>query len=121
MRKTGLALLMLSACGETPSTPESSDPIAPGGGDCPGCLMAMMPTLPAIPCSGGFVRMERDGDPGTCEPWAGDAIECERVDEAHFAGEPGCARVSVACDGDFAPDLPTGKRIYFVMPKGTGD
>ncbi len=114
-----IAAFASTACGNDPA-PDSMAPPE----ECPDCLTATMPSLPEIPCSRGFVRMEREDDPGTCEPWNGPAIECDRVDEAHFAGESGCSRVSVACpDGDFPSQLPEGRSIVYVVPDGgaTGD
>jgi len=51
----------------------------------------------------------------TCDPFPESGPADCAADEAHFPGEPGCARVGPACPaGDFADDLPAGASVIYV-------
>lgn len=72
------------------------------------------------PCPAGW---RLDGD--VCDPWpAGGHATCA-ADEAHFPGEPGCARIGAACPaGDWPEGLPAGATVVYVRagagPGGAG-
>lgn len=73
------------------------------------------PALPALaPCPPGWREVDDDPDaiPG-CDPWPeGGQAGCAG-DEAHFPGEPACARVGRACPaGEWAEDLPATGVLY---------
>jgi hypothetical protein len=69
------------------------------------------------PCPAGW-REVTDAESGivSCDPWPeGGPIDCAAVGEAHFPGEPGCARIGSACPaGDWAEDLPTDVTVLYV-------
>jgi hypothetical protein len=75
---------------------------------------------PAVlsPCPDGWLETT-DAETGTvaCDPWpAGGREGCTAPDEAHFPGEPGCARVGTACtDDSWASGLPSDRPIRYVL------
>ena len=70
--------------------------------------------------------MLRDEGVATCEPWPETGhLDCTEPDEAHFAGEPGCARIGSECPaGDLPEGLPTSGPVVYVSaaaaPGGDG-
>lgn len=74
--------------------------------------------LPRMDCPAGWRAVPDPDVEGlqSCDPFpAGGAEDCG-AGEAHFPGEPGCARVGPPCPaGDFAEDLPGDARVYYVL------
>ena len=67
------------------------------------------------PCPSGWTESVGGQGQTTCEPWASPPPSTCGDDEGIFPGEEGCVRVGSACPaGEFADDLPTGPRIYYV-------
>lgn len=69
------------------------------------------------PCPAGWREVAAPGAPVECDPWPEAGEEACGVDEAHFPGEPGCARVGGACPvGDWAEALPGDRPVVYVRP-----
>lgn len=69
-------------------------------------------------CAPGWTPVSDDeGVVVGCNPWPGGTrATCTAVDEAHFPGEAGCARVGVACPvGDFPEGLPADATVLYVQ------
>lgn len=88
-------------------------------------LAVTPPALPALPtmtpCPSGWAEVA-DGELVVCDPYPATKgpMTCG-VDEAHFPGEPGCARVGSACPpGDFADDLPSDRPVLYVRAGASG-
>jgi len=125
-------LLLLGACGGTAENGDAKvDAIAPDGGPTPGIaqipwLMAGRPPVAApvmTPCPEGWREyVESDGFTG-CAPYGEEGPQtCDAIDEAHFPGTPGCARIGTACPADgFPGDLPSsGPVVYVSASAGEG-
>lgn len=69
------------------------------------------------PCPDGWRAAADDADPDlvVCDPWPeGGRLTCADY-EAHFPGEPGCARIGRPCPaGDFPEELPAGVPVVHV-------
>lgn len=115
-----------SACGDDAGMAGGAD----GGSDA-GASRAAEPDIPWLAAGAPPVQLPhavcpagwREAhpiaeEPGvtTCDPWpASGRAACTAVDEAHFVGEPGCARVGPPCPaGDWAEDLPTDRPVRYV-------
>ncbi len=81
---------------------------------------AALPVL--TPCPGGWREVPSDEGVTACDPWpASGHATCAAVDEAHFPGEPGCARVGSACPaGDLPEGLPAGAAVLYVSASAAG-
>lgn len=76
---------------------------------------------PEHACPEGFRGERTDTGVLTCRPWPeGGPMACSGV-EAHFPGEPGCARVGTACpSGEFPEGLPTDRPTLYVRAGASG-
>jgi hypothetical protein len=88
-------------------------------------LAAGDPPLEASPehaCPEGFRTERTDTGIVSCRPWPeGGPADCAGP-EAHFPGEPGCARVGTPCpSGEWPEELPTDRSIVYVREGGAGD
>ena len=117
-----LAVLGLPACG-------GDDASAVDGGTVTdattvdGGVAEPAPPAPAVlpvlgTCPVGWRAIEVEEGVSACDPWPDTGhADCTAVDEAHFAGEPACARVGAACPvGDFADGLPADALVLHVLP-----
>jgi hypothetical protein len=70
---------------------------------------------PAHECPEAFRREALDHGLIACRPWPeGGPASCEGV-QAHFPGEPGCARIGTECPaGDWPAGLPSDRPIVYV-------
>src|SRR5688500_15689761 len=111
MRRLGAVLglaVLLCACGgeedDPRQPPADAGPPDTGPVDIP-WLESGDPPIAASPehaCPEGFSHELTDTGIVSCRPWpAGGPAACTGA-EAHFPGEPGCARIGTACPaGDF--------------------
>lgn len=82
-----------------------------------------LPALPVLtPCPSGWRELSTCDGATACDPWPATGIAlCAGVDEAHFVGEPGCARVGSACPVDGLPtDLPAAALVIYVRSGASG-
>src|SRR5687767_7702175 len=113
-RRAILAIVMgLSACGGgSAASPDAGLP------DAEIMITIAAPAPPVFtPCPAGWREVE-GGDVTVCDPWpATGRVSTCAADEAHFPGEPGCARIGTACPaGDWPEGLPAGASILHVRP-----
>lgn len=110
MVRAPLALVVALAAG-CPGPADPPRPIdGPGAGLPPPVIAlpadALSPAPPALtPCPAGWreVPGEAPGDATACDPFpAGGARSCPGA-QAHFPGEPGCARIGAECPADGWP------------------
>ncbi len=121
----------LGACGDD-AAPSGADAGAAdtgtGGGDAgldagPSWPGPAAPEPPRMTCPTGWRSIVDDeGVPVGCDPWpVGGRATCTAIDEAHFPGEVGCARIGPACPaGDFPEGLPAGATVVYVRAGSTG-
>lgn len=129
------SLLLAAACGG--STGDDRDAGAEDGDG--GATVAIAPPVPPIPpepplppappqiapCPEGWREVEAVGVT-VCDPWPATGRRRDCADhEAHFPGEPDCARIGTECPADGWPrDLPTGASVTHVSataaPGGNG-
>ena len=88
-------------------------------------LAAGAPPLEPSPehaCPEGFRTERTDTGIVSCRPWPeGGPATCTGA-EAHFPGEPGCARVGSACpSGEWPEGLPSDRPIVYVRSGAAGD
>ena len=122
----GLALLV-GACGgdetETKEPVPDAGPPDTGLVDIPWLADGDPPIAgsPEHACPQGFSHEVTDTGIVSCRPWpAGGPATCSGA-EAHFPGEPGCARVGTVCpQGDFPEGLPSDRPIVYVRSGATG-
>ncbi|MCB9591181.1 MAG: hypothetical protein H6719_00495 [Sandaracinaceae bacterium] len=75
---------------------------------------------PAERCPDGWRVATTDGVTW-CDPWpeTGRNEACD-IDEAHFVGTPGCARLGASADAGWPRDLPAGAPILYVDDDAAG-
>lgn len=122
-----LAVVALAGCddgGGTADAGTDADLPEPGLVDIPWLSDGEPPIAPSPEhaCPEGFRREETDQGLVSCLPWPAEGpADCAGA-EAHFPGEPGCARVGTACPaGDWPEDLPSDRPIVYVREGGTGN
>lgn len=123
-----LAAIMLAiGCdGRPPSGDAGVDADLPDPGlvDIPWLAAGDPPLVPSPEhaCPEGFRSERTDTGIVSCRPWPeGGPATCTGV-EAHFPGEPGCARVGSACpSGEWPDGLPTDRPIVYVRNGLAGD
>lgn len=104
------------------STPVDGGADGATGGTDAGLSIAEPAAPSFLPCAPGWREVVADGVT-TCDPYpeGGARTDCAD-DEAHFPGEPGCARVGTACPADGWPaKLPATGTILYVRAGATGD
>src|SRR5687767_3202835 len=94
-------------------------------GDVPWLADGVPPVAPPSmgPCPKGWREVVDATGVTTCDPWPESGPEDCSGDEAHFPGEPGCARLGSACPtapDEYATDLPAGGTIFFVRAGAIG-
>lgn len=117
------ALSIGGACGDSaaPSSPDGgpipSSDAATDAGIAPPADPAPV-NLPVLTCPDGWrSAVAVEGDPPTCHPYPGEEPEPCTGSEAHFPGEPGCARIGTDCPASGFPEgLPTDRPIAYVQP-----
>ncbi len=103
---------------------EPTPPLGPVKEGLPLPAEPSSPNAPRLtPCPSGW--REVGTAPVACEPWPDGGAQVCADQEAHFAGEPGCARVGTACPtGDFPEGLPVDRPVLYVLqaaaPGGDG-
>jgi hypothetical protein len=122
----GLAVLLCACGGEEDDPrqpPADAGPPDTGPVDIPWLESGDPPIAPSPEhaCPEGFSHELTDTGIVSCRPWpAGGPAACTGA-EAHFPGEPGCARIGTACPaGDFPEGLPSNRPIVYVRSGATG-
>lgn len=119
---------MLVACGDATTSPDAAaDAATVDAADGGPILPPALPTLPTLtPCRAGWREVVGEESVTLCEPWpAGGRRDDCAIDEGHFPGTPGCARIGTACPADGWPTgLPLGRNVVYVSaaaaPGGDG-
>jgi len=124
---TLLALVLAMGCdGRPPSGDAGVDADLPDPAlvDIPWLAAGDPPLVPSPEhaCPEGFRTERTDTGIVSCRPWPeGGPATCTGV-QAHFPGEPGCARVGSACpSGEWPEGLPTDRPIVYVRNGLAGD
>jgi len=118
-----LAALVFAGCDPVGEDPDGGDGDADGDGDgdveqVPPPQAPEEPTAPTLtPCPEGWTEVPAGEElPATCSPWPEGEPDLCGADEAHFPGEPGCARIGPACPaGDWSEELPAEGSVLFVL------
>ncbi len=127
-RSTAVLALALFACGGRDGGPPADAGVdarepAPTGVDIPWVTAGEPPLTPTPPreCPTGFRQVCADTGVCVCDPWPETgALDCTGV-EAHFPGEPACARVGTACPAGTWPEgLPSDRHIVYVRAGAGG-
>jgi hypothetical protein len=111
-----LVVALAASCGDADPPEVAAD----AGADDASATTPPVPALPMLaPCPAGW--REVPGEPATCDPWpATGPTDCPADDEAHFPGEPACARIGTDCPPDGVPaNLPADQPVLHVRAGAT--
>src|SRR5688572_30778703 len=135
LRRIG-PILLLWACGEPmvdPPDPDASVPTDAGSSIFEPAPIAepepprldQLKTPMMTPCPAGWreVPPAESGLPAAvCEPFPSGGGTICAIDQAHFPGTEGCARVGSECSSDeWASDLPSDRTVIYVRPGAAGN
>ena len=118
----GLVALAAVGCGDDgAASPPDAAARDGGSADAEVLLVTAPAPVSMAPCPPGWIEERPRPTVTTCAPWpAGGALDCG-VDEAHFPGTDGCARVGTACPaGDFAEPPAGASALLYVRAGASG-